>query len=198
LCRRGHAAASSQQHHLYGPATDQHRSAAESAARSPGEVNSRGGDLNPEDEKLPPPRRPVRTLPQWESAVDRQIREAQERGAFDNLAGRGKPLDLSSWGHGDWALAHHVLQQAGETLPWIALGRDIEARQAHLAALLDEAPTLGNFERPRARARYLREAAELDKLLEEYAFMIPSRRLERGRLPPHIATAQFDAACLKR
>lgn len=28
----------------------------------------------------------------WESFVDRQIREAQERGEFDNLSGAGKPL----------------------------------------------------------------------------------------------------------
>lgn len=28
----------------------------------------------------------------WESFVDRQIREAQERGEFDDLAGHGKPL----------------------------------------------------------------------------------------------------------
>ena len=28
----------------------------------------------------------------YESVVDRQIREAQERGEFDNLPGAGKPL----------------------------------------------------------------------------------------------------------
>jgi len=37
-------------------------------------------------------RGPVRKLAQWESAVDKQIREAQERGEFDNLPGQGKPL----------------------------------------------------------------------------------------------------------
>lgn len=30
--------------------------------------------------------------PRYETAVERQIREAQERGAFDDLPGRGKPL----------------------------------------------------------------------------------------------------------
>jgi hypothetical protein len=29
----------------------------------------------------------------WESVVDRQIREAQERGEFDNLPGAGKPIE---------------------------------------------------------------------------------------------------------
>jgi hypothetical protein len=49
-------------------------------------------------------------------------------------------------------------------------------------------------ERERARERYLREAAAVDKLLEDYAFRVPVRQLERGRLPRHIAAAQFDAA----
>jgi len=154
----------------------------------------------------------VRTLPQWESDVDRRIREAQERGDFDRLPGQGKPLRLGTW-RGDWVLAHHILRQAGETLPWISLGRDIEAAQARLQALLRDAATLPRpgseapmgkaaaappgwrQVRARARERYLREAASLDKLLQEYAFAIPSRQLERGRLPPHIAARQFDTAC---
>ena len=40
--------------------------------------------------------------PRWESPVDRQIREAQERGEFDDLPGAGKPLDLSDSGDPDW------------------------------------------------------------------------------------------------
>ena len=138
---------------------------------------------------MPPPKK----LSHWESAIDTQIREAQERGDFDNLPGQGRPLPHEPW-QGDWALAHHVLRQAGETLPWISLGRDIEAAQAKLRAFLRDAASVPYRERSRARERYLREAAILDKLLQEYAFVVPSRQLERGRLPPHIAAAQFDAA----
>src|SRR5207248_4684495 len=121
-------------------------------------------------------------MAQWESAIEQQIREAQERGDFDNLPGQGQPLPPDPW-HGEWALAHHILRQAGETLAWISLSRDIEAAEARLQALLRDAATVSRAERPRARERYLREAAALDKLLEEYAFAIPSRQLERGRLP---------------
>ena len=138
--------------------------------------------------------RPVRKLAHWESAIDRQIREAQDRGDFDALPGYGKPLPRDSWGGGDWALAYHVLKQAGETLPWIALGREIEAAQAALHRLREAARSLTPAERARARERYLREAAALDKMLLEYSFLIPSRRLEKGRLPPHIAARQWDAA----
>ena len=91
-------------------------------------------------------------------------------------------------------MAHHVLKLAGETLPWISLGREIDATQARLKALLRDAAELSGGERQQARERYLREAAIIDKLLQEYAFLVPTRRLERGRLPPHIAAAQFDAA----
>jgi hypothetical protein len=38
----------------------------------------------------------------WESPVDRAIREAQERGDFDNLPGAGKPLDLGDVNDPDW------------------------------------------------------------------------------------------------
>lgn len=147
------------------------------------------------DDRARPSRGLVRRLPQWESAVDRQIREAQERGDFDDLPGRGRPIDFSSWGQGEWALAHHVLKQAGETLPWIALGRDVDAARRRLDGLLEEAPRVPPDERPRARERFLREAEAFDKLLEEYAFLVPSRRLERGRFPRHIAAADYDRAC---
>lgn len=40
--------------------------------------------------------------PYWESPVDRAIREAQERGEFDNLPGAGKPIDLGDMNDPDW------------------------------------------------------------------------------------------------
>jgi hypothetical protein len=150
---------------------------------------------------VPPAARrgPVKKLAHWESAVEQQIREAQERGDFENLPGKGKPLPREPW-EGDWALAHHILRQAGETLAWISLGRDIEAAELNLQRLRQAAAALPRSgpswraERSRARGRYLREAAALDRLLQEYAFVVPVRQLERGRLPPHVAEAQFDAA----
>ena len=144
--------------------------------------------------------RPERSeLRLWESAVERQIREAQERGDFDGLPGLGRPLPEEPW-EGDWALAFHILRLSGETLPWITLGRDIEERQARLKQLLaDTARRRGSAswpdERVRARRRYLREAAELDTLLDDFNFLVPTRSLDKGRLPPHVAERQFDAAC---
>ena len=49
-------------------------------------------------------------------------------------------------------MAYHVLKLAGETLPWIALGREIDEAQARLRALLRDAASLTGEERRRARA----------------------------------------------
>ncbi len=47
--------------------------------------------------------------PYRESWVDRQIREAQERGEFDNLPGAGKPLaDLGDPNDADWWVRRYV------------------------------------------------------------------------------------------
>ena len=40
----------------------------------------------------------------YESAIDRAIREATERGEFDNLPGAGKPLHLRNTGDPNWWL----------------------------------------------------------------------------------------------
>ena len=53
----------------------------------------------------------------------------------------------------------------------------------------------GMAERARARERYLREAAARRQTARGVRLQpSPVRQLERGRLPPHIAAAQFDAA----
>lgn len=152
------------------------------------------------DARAAPGRFPPRV---WESAAERAIREAQERGEFDNLPGAGRPLQAEPW-EGEWDMAHHVLKQAGYTLPWIELGKEIEQRRADLAAWLER--TAGCLEGRRgqpgwadewlaARTRYLERAADLDRLMVEFAFIVPVRRLEKGRLPPRVAEDRFDAAC---
>lgn len=44
----------------------------------------------------------------YESAIDRAVREATERGAFDDLPGAGKPLTIRHSGDPDWWLKQLV------------------------------------------------------------------------------------------
>ena len=60
--------------------------------------------------------------------IDEQIRQAMQRGEFDDLPGKGKPLDLSENPHEDpgWRIAYRILKENGYTLPWIETRRSIE------------------------------------------------------------------------
>jgi hypothetical protein len=156
-----------------------------------------------------PARRPLAGVrpDQWESVMDRIVREAQERGAFDNLAGAGRPLpnDENPFA-GEWDMAFRFVRQAGETLPWIGLGREIEAELARLDGDLDgTAARLGRLrvvdsdahasERSEARSRYLARAATLDARIAEHARLVPHPRFERPRLTATAAARRFDGAC---
>ena len=65
----------------------------------------------------------------WESWLDQQIREAQESGKFDNLPGKGKPLNLVPNPYAqDRELAFKVLKDAGYAPDWIELDKAIRGR----------------------------------------------------------------------
>jgi hypothetical protein len=61
-----------------------------------------------------------------EGLVDRLIREARERGDWDDTAYRGRPLpDGADEAYaGDWAAANRLLRDAGAAPPWIEADRE--------------------------------------------------------------------------
>ena len=68
------------------------------------------------------------TAKSWESLVERQIREAMDAGAFEDLPFRGQRLPIEDdSAAGDWAMAHRMLKNAGVAPPWIE--SDKEARR---------------------------------------------------------------------
>jgi hypothetical protein len=74
----------------------------------------------------------------WGSHVDRMIREAQQRGEFDNLPGAGKPLPLEDNVYaGEWQSAYRIVKNAGAAPLWIELDNEIRADGEALQALLE-------------------------------------------------------------
>lgn len=61
-------------------------------------------------------------------SIEEIIRRAIEEGEFDDLPGKGKPLQIEQNPHQDpdWRAAHHILKSSGFTLPWIESLREIE------------------------------------------------------------------------
>lgn len=73
----------------------------------------------------------------WMDIVEEQIREAQERGEFDNLPGAGKPLVIDeNPAAGAKALAYSLMKANHVAPPEIALGHEIDGDLAHVDALV--------------------------------------------------------------
>ena len=73
-------------------------------------------------------------MDEWENIAERKIREAMAEGAFDNLAGMGRPLNLEENPYEDPSLrmAHRLLRNNGFAPAWVEEGKDIE-REIDLA-----------------------------------------------------------------
>ena len=68
--------------------------------------------------------------------VEALIKEAQERGEFDNLPGKGRPIDLTAYFETpeEVRLAQSVLKNAGMTSPEVEILKEIAGlRQLHRA-----------------------------------------------------------------
>ena len=65
-----------------------------------------------------------------ESMAEKMLREAIEAGEFDNLPGKGKPIDLSEnpFEDPDLRVVHKLLRNAGFAPAWIEERKDIDAQ----------------------------------------------------------------------
>ena len=114
-----------------------------------------------------------------DAIAERRIREAQERGDFDDLPGAGSPLEL-----GDDALvpeelraAYRVLRNAGYLPPELAASREIRELEQLLVAIDDT----GRRARVLARISFLmtRGGLRRDFRLEQDYFERIAQRLAR-------------------
>jgi hypothetical protein len=108
----------------------------------------------------------------FEILAERRIREAMDEGFFDDLPGRGEPLDLSENPFEDPGarMAHRILRNSGHTLPWIEESREIvramnEARTALRAT-------------PSAVAVFRVRAAEINRRILDFNVRAPARGVE--------------------
>lgn len=100
-------------------------------------------------------------------AVEAQIREAIERGDFDNLPNRGKPLDISAWQKTPQhlRLSYSILKNAGYS-----------PREVHSKKEIAELRSIINNETDRERkirlinklnALSITDAVQMEKLLKK-------------------------------
>ena len=76
----------------------------------------------------------------WESWVERLIREAMERGDFDHLPGKGKPLRLDGPDDEMWWIRDKLRrEQVSDLPPALALRKELDDTMDRIAAARTEA-----------------------------------------------------------
>lgn len=139
--------------------------------------------------------------------IESRIQDAINEGAFENLAGRGRPLRPDEGLNplaGDNALGYKVLQNAGMLPTWLSLAREIEADEQRLvefdqrhAEWVQLAESSGSWERlgpavRRLRERYAVAARELRRKQDQFNHDAPSIRLERPGIWVEHALERLD------
>lgn len=129
-----------------------------------------------------------------EKIAEEKIKAAMEAGLFDNLRGKGKPLNLEDDPLADpmMAAVGRILQNEGLSLPWIEMRRDIEAdlqaeRQKLEAArawqrtarTVGISPSLMRSEWNRAAAEFQAAAGPLNRRIRDYNLQVPAPVFQR-------------------
>ena len=128
--------------------------------------------------------------------IDEQIRQAMQRGDFDNLPGKGKPLDLTQNPHEDpgWRITYRILKENGYTLPWIESRRAIELdfendlrslRQSwewRKTAIDRRNMTYAEKEWQLALQKFRDAAEKLNQRIRNYNLEVPSNQFQRRQI----------------
>jgi hypothetical protein len=143
---------------------------------------------------------------EWEMAADKLIREAMERGEFDNLPGQGKPQDLWADAHvpPEWQLAFKMLKDADFAPDWIeqdmAIRAELEKLYAPFERHLERASRPGPNRAEREAkliAEFRQHAAELNRIIDVFNLKAPTPCVHRPRIRIEEEVARFRAACGK-
>jgi Domain of unknown function (DUF1992) len=83
---------------------------------------------------------PTGAVPLLQRIAEQRILEAQRNGAFDNLPGKGKPLELEdvSWVPEELRIGYHVLKNAHVLPPEAELLKDVHTLEDLLKHIEDE------------------------------------------------------------
>jgi DnaJ family protein C protein 28 len=129
--------------------------------------------------------------------IDEIIQQAMREGAFDNLPGKGKPLDLGDDANVDpeWKMAYHLLKQNGFVPEFIEQRQIIEtelgkARQALQRTWAWRADAinrtadaqLAEAEWEKAKTSFISKVDELNKAIASYNLVIPTPKLFRNKI----------------
>lgn len=149
--------------------------------------------------------------------VEDRIQAAMDSGAFDNLPGKGRPLelDVNPYVRPEMRLAYKLLADANFAPDWIELDKRVRAareaidsiQQRHVAWLTRQGQQPRRTQRTgppseRIRARHERTRRDVEKRLhqlndkiDELNLIVPQLTLQRPRVAVKDVLNGFDEAC---
>jgi DnaJ family protein C protein 28 len=139
-----------------------------------------------------------------ESLAEKKLREAIENGEFDNLPGKGKPVDLKEnpFEDPDLRVVHRLLRNAGFAPAWIEERKDIDleletaltklTRGWELFKAGGKTPSKSEWER--CLTEFRATVAELNKRIKLYNLKAPAAVFHRKHLDPDRIIEQLSNA----
>lgn len=137
-----------------------------------------------------------------ESLTEKKLREAIENGEFDDLPGKGEPIDLreNPFEDPDLRVVHRLLRNAGFAPAWIEERKDIDVELEAARTKLSRAWTLfgkggkapSDMEWERIVVDVREKVAELNKRISIYNLKAPAAVFHRKRID---AEKLIEAVC---
>ncbi|MGE5454605.1 MAG: DnaJ family domain-containing protein [Methylocystaceae bacterium] len=141
----------------------------------------------------------ARYMSSIEELVEEQIKKAREKGAFDNLENKGKPIYLpdNPFEPPELRMGFKMLKDAGFAPYWVEVGKDIDAakatlleQQARFKKLCDIARERPNFNRDHRflnrKENFFAEQRELlskiNRLVDDFNLQCPTFHVTRGKI----------------
>lgn len=121
----------------------------------------------------------------FDRIVEEKIREAMQAGKFDELTGKGKPLNLEEnpYEPDGWGMAFRLIRQNGFSLPWIEAGMEIEKERLLAHRLLRHAcQERGSEDCRMAQALFAGRIEKLNREIVQYNLRVPAEIFQRNLL----------------
>ncbi|HZU87599.1 MAG TPA: DUF1992 domain-containing protein [Anaerolineaceae bacterium] len=122
----------------------------------------------------------------FERIAEEKIRQAMQEGQFNDLPGRGKPLNLEEdpFVPEDQRLSQHVLKSQGYAPEWMDIWREVEEKRKTLRRDFRCEYLLANQvqEREALREAFTRQIRRLNRKILGYNVRVPGRIFEHPSL----------------
>jgi DnaJ family protein C protein 28 len=146
-------------------------------------------------------------MERFSRGIDKLIQQAMEEGRFDNLPGKGQPLNLEDNPHLDqeWQLAFHMLKQNGFAPEFIEKRQEIEMALAKAREILmrtwvwrvgalesGEDVELVATQWAKAQKAFEESTDELNKKIRDYNLIVPAPSIARAPIDYDKEMAAFE------